>query len=448
MSKSTQNNDATEQKRPKLDIPDDWQSIDDVIKSNQLMLERQYACDVFFLLGEQGVRQGAHKYVLISRSTVFDSMFCGPLCDSEASVASLDIALPDIEPDAFGSLLNYLYSGSTDVTADNVIPLLYAAKKYAVAGLINKCIAFVENHLDAQNACAVMEQAHFFDERDFQKKVLVVIQRKAEEVLATDDVTNLCEECLTTIVQSDQLMTKEELVLSACKRWAESECQRRGLCVSDENCRIMLGNTLYMIRFPLLEPSIFVKEIVSGSLLSEEEKVDVMGRYIVASREGTFFNSNLRTKQRHIRVHRFQGKKEYAFNNRSGSNAISFEVSKDVYVEGFIIFGTCRTGEHELEVKGFILDPADKVMCSVETSVVTSGKKDSYDVIFDESARVHQGTMYTLVVDIKGSHTFAGEGGRMAALSNDVIFTFTHSEKSLTGTTVSHGQLPGLICSL
>ncbi len=53
---------------------------------------------------------------------------------------------------------SYMYSGLSDITADNVIPTLYAAKKYSVDGLANKCIAFVENHLDPENACAVMEQ--------------------------------------------------------------------------------------------------------------------------------------------------------------------------------------------------------------------------------------------------------------------------------------------------
>ncbi|KAH9524941.1 BTB/POZ domain-containing protein 6-A [Bulinus truncatus] len=428
-----------------MELKPDWQNCDNIHDSNRMMLEHQHACDIYFLLGEAGVRQGAHKFVLISRSPVFDAMLRTPL--NAGHPEDTDVRLPDVEHPTFLMFLRYLYYGHSDINPDNVISLLYCAKKYACAGLVKKCLNFAEELLDPKNACALLEQAHFFDEKEFHNKVLAVVLRKAEEVLDLDDISQLCEACLDQIVDHDNLMANEELVLKACRKWAEAECNRRGLAVTDANCRIMLGNTLYKIRFPLLAPTFFVAYLAQSDLLTNEEKVDVMGQYIVPTRESSFFRRSLRTLQRHQRFNRFQERSEAAFNNRSGSNAICFQVNQEILLEGFTIYGPCRGAEQELQVEGRLLTDSDETLTSVESTVVTRGKQDVYDIVLDTALRLHRGQNYTLVVDIAGSHTFAGQRGRLSVLCSDTLFAFSHSDKSQTGTTVSHGQLPGLIFS-
>ena len=123
-------------------------------------------------------------------------------------------------------------------------------------------------------------------------------------------------------------------------------------------------------------------------------------------------------------------------------------MSQDIILEGFTVYGSCRPSELDLEVKGYVLDHKDTIICSVEKNLYTKGDNDLYDVIFDDSATLEKNILYTLVVSIVGPHTFAGKDGRLTTFSHNVAFTFSHSEKSQTGTTVSHGQLPGLIFAL
>ncbi|RUS72762.1 hypothetical protein EGW08_019480 [Elysia chlorotica] len=375
-------------------------------------------------------------------------MFLGPMRATSQDDSGSSVVIPDIEPQPFLAFLRYLYCGEAAITPENVIYLLYAAQKYAVLGLASKCISFVDQVLDTDNACTVLEQAHIFNEKDFHCTVLALILRKAEEVLAADDVTYLCDDCLATIVGSSKLMACEDLILNACLRWAESECKRRSLDVSDSNFRLVLNKILYKIRFPLLPVEVFMEKVVPGSLLTEEEKVDVMGRYIVANRPSSFFNTELRIAQRQLRLNRFQNLFGAGFNNKSGSNAIAFKVSQDIVLEGFTIYGSCRPSELELEIKGQVLDQKDAIISSINKTIYTQGDKGLYDVIFDESAPLEKNVLYTLVVSIAGAHTFAGKDGRLTTFSHNVAFTFSHSEKSQTGTTVSHGQLPGLIFAL
>nr|KAG5705939.1 hypothetical protein BaRGS_010829 [Batillaria attramentaria] len=233
-----------------------------------------------------------------------------------------------------------------------------------------------------------MEQAHVFSEQDFRSRVLELILRKGEEVLGCDDVEDLCHECLVHVVGADNLICKEEQVWDTLDRWAGRECERRGLEQTDINKRIMLGPALYHARLPLLSPQVFVEKIAARSLLSEEEKVDVMRHFLVP---------------------------------------------------------TVRSGNHVLQVNARLLDTNDDVIASVTTDVTTDSSVDIYDVIFDETRRLTRNTWYTLAVEIKGSHTYAGCQGRLASFDGDVIFTFADTEKSQTSTGVEQGQLPGIL---
>lgn len=81
-------------------IIDDWQSCRNLQFCNRHMWTNQVACDIDFLVGEDKERVPAHKYILISRSCVFFTMFCGPLAETQR-----EITLPDIEPPVFKALL-------------------------------------------------------------------------------------------------------------------------------------------------------------------------------------------------------------------------------------------------------------------------------------------------------------------------------------------------------
>lgn len=88
-----------------MDLPTDWQNVDDLIQSNEMMLDKQYACDVTFSLGKDCMSFGAHKYILISRSPVFCAMFCGTLSDN---TPTSDIFVPDVEVEDFKTFLRLI----------------------------------------------------------------------------------------------------------------------------------------------------------------------------------------------------------------------------------------------------------------------------------------------------------------------------------------------------
>ncbi|XP_055351484.1 TD and POZ domain-containing protein 3-like [Paramacrobiotus metropolitanus] len=69
----------------------------------------------------------AHKNILAMRSSVFRAMFYGSLPEN----CAVPIDIPDIIPDAFANMLNYIYTDKAEnLNADNVCDTMNCADKY------------------------------------------------------------------------------------------------------------------------------------------------------------------------------------------------------------------------------------------------------------------------------------------------------------------------------
>ncbi|XP_046335622.2 BTB/POZ domain-containing protein 6-A-like [Haliotis rufescens] len=110
---------------------DNWQSGRSVVECNHHMLTSEHNSDVTFRVGKGEKPIRAHRYVLTSRSCVFDAMLCGPLAEKD------DIKIPDVEAGIFSEMLVYLYTDDATVTPGNVTGLLLLATKYTVGGPLN-----------------------------------------------------------------------------------------------------------------------------------------------------------------------------------------------------------------------------------------------------------------------------------------------------------------------
>lgn len=82
----------------------DWQVNRSVLECNRYMWEKKIATDVEFEVGttaEQIKNISAHKYVLMSRSPVFEAMFNGGLSKNTGDL----VQITDVDSDAFNETL-------------------------------------------------------------------------------------------------------------------------------------------------------------------------------------------------------------------------------------------------------------------------------------------------------------------------------------------------------
>ena len=162
------------------------------------MFNNSLMADIHFLVGPASSpkRIPAHRYVLATGSTVFYAMLYGGLADADCE----DIAVPDVDPEAFLGLLKYLYCDDIYLEPDTVLATLYAAKKYIVPHLARECVKYLETSLTARNACLLLSQSRLFEEPELMQRCWDVIDAQAEIALKSDGFTDIDFHTLQTIL--------------------------------------------------------------------------------------------------------------------------------------------------------------------------------------------------------------------------------------------------------
>ncbi|XP_046358858.2 BTB/POZ domain-containing protein 6-like [Haliotis rufescens] len=441
--------------------PQDWQSATDFAETNLTMLTHKIACDVSFRVGLKREIIMAHKYILVSRSSVFFSMFYGPLAEKA------EVEIPEIDSDVFHSFLRYLYTNSVELTTDSVTGLLYAAKKYSVKSLSEKCVSFLDSALNADNACDILEQAHLYNEEDLAGTALRVITVNALDVFKSLSFKEMSRQCLNRILESDDLRADEMSVFCAVLWWSEAECVRQGREITPDSKCDVLGDSINYVRFPLIGLKSF--ELCIGIL--DKDWLSLLRPFFdtrIDIDECTASSMSARPrKQLPTRVNRFLKTEEslsWTFNEKR-SDAISFSCDTPVELLGVMLYGAFPTPDanriisysvecsieedlrqdylsHTFFKGGNVLEGS-----YVEKTVLVSAQEHFMDVLFETPLHLTKDLKYTIVLNVCGPDSRRGCRGRSTCVKDEVCWTFNSSSKSKNSTDVEHGQIPGLIYS-
>ena len=199
---------------------DDWQSSKKtVLQRNAYMFDNELMSDVSFTCGESSRIFHAHKYVLATSSAVFFALFYGNLAEKESP-----ICIPDAEEESFEEFLRFLYTDACKITAENVIGVMYLAKKYLVSSLAEKCCEILEASIKPDNAFAVLEQAVQFDEKELEAKCWNIVSEKTRECINSEAFCSIGSCTLNAFLKKETFSITEMELFKAILKWADTEC--------------------------------------------------------------------------------------------------------------------------------------------------------------------------------------------------------------------------------
>lgn len=363
--------------------------------------------------------------------------------------------------------------------------MLALAEKYKVTELIKLLVARQLEGMAVKEFCPFVRknEKHMTDLIKF--KCLEYVFKQPEEVFKSESFQLLPFSFLKEVLSHERLVLDEEIICSAVLLWASKECEMRKIEVNGKNQRLILGDTIYEIRFPLLSQDFFTENISEKGLLTDAEEVHILKYYLnpkkvqdlkfktnkraapgspfkfSPSREtsmDTSLTGSLTTGSDMPIVHPLTGAKQgyvERFTERgigwgyrgNKKDAIAVVASADIRIDFIYIFGNCRD-DGNMDISLVIKDNQENVISSTEETIACTVSKPTYEIGVENEngsygVHLNANEEYHIVLTVNGDNGFYGKCGKRQCSAEGVDFEFKMSRYSSNNTSVSIGQIAG-----
>ncbi|KAH3763437.1 E3 ubiquitin-protein ligase Ufd4 [Pelomyxa schiedti] len=175
-------------------------------------LSRGTFSDVTLIVGRTSPRERyrAHRIILATSSEFFRRLLLGEF--KESTQYTIELKYPD--PDhVFPILLQFMYTGTVDLTSEIAIPLLSMADHYLVPDLQRACFNYIGSRIHRDNVLAMLEKAASFDAEDTVEKCLRVIAKNFRLMAPGTDFSSIEPVVFLKLVAHRNFTVKSEYVL-------------------------------------------------------------------------------------------------------------------------------------------------------------------------------------------------------------------------------------------
>ena len=366
----------------------------------------------------------AHKFVLAISSPVFFAMFYGELAETKDSVR-----ISDCDYENLLELFRFIYSDEVNLNPDNVMQLMYLAKKYMLPCLADKCSAYLQENLNATNVFTVLPDAQKYEEKDLLDHCWQVIEKETDEAVKSDGFVTIERSILEELVEKASLNIKELELFEAVDRWAVKECRKQGLVAEGSVKRRILGERIVKgIRFPVMEQKEFADVVLDSDILTHKENYGLMKYFSSVLKTPIAFSKDKRLGYLKI-ISRFTSLKiGWHYTVSHSSNAICVSVSKNIKLHTVRLFGSER-GKYSVTLT--VKEPNGAVIGNEKGTFLSKhvqsevGDYQGFDIVFAAPLVLKANTCYSFEAKISGPISWYGEGGQSCIEHSGVNFSFT-----------------------
>lgn len=211
------------------------------------MINDKEFSDVRFLVGQERQVIHAHRCILAARCEVFRAMFA----DKKGEDGVAPLVLSDTNPFVFLGVMEFIYTNCCSLSADMAVDVMAAAIEYGLDGLTRICVRFMRDNIVCCNVCEYLQAALTYSQVTLQEECLSFIEHNTEEVFKTKAFTEMSEDALAFILQSDGLRMDEIDILKKVTEWAAVNSVVLNVSLSQA-----AKNVIVHVRLPLLDPDV------------------------------------------------------------------------------------------------------------------------------------------------------------------------------------------------
>ena len=157
--------------------------------------------DVTLCAGNDEIK--CHRNILAASSAYFLGMFQSELDESRQS----KIPIKEMEASTLRLVLNYIYTGSVDLSVDNVQSVLSAANLFQLIQLRDGCASFMMHHITEDNCIGLHFFARAHECHDLAEAARRLVNAEFKAVCHLPEFLSLPADKLVDIISDDEVFT-------------------------------------------------------------------------------------------------------------------------------------------------------------------------------------------------------------------------------------------------
>ena len=185
-------------------------------------MHQEALCDVTFLIGPQQIEFRANRIFLAAISEVFKAMLYGSMQESKPNST---VVIPDIDAEAFKSVLDFAYCNDPQITVQNVTSIANIAQKYQISTLSPLCNNHFNSYLDKNSICTLLNDTVNLHLTDLISSCTNAIKQRlgyfAKDIIKTDGFLQMGLPAMSLFLKIETLRIKEEALWQALLEWNE-----------------------------------------------------------------------------------------------------------------------------------------------------------------------------------------------------------------------------------
>lgn len=246
--------------------------------------KREEFSDVEFVVqNRNGINEkfAAHRFILASRSPVFERMFFGYLKEGRT------VQIIDFCAESFAEFLQFFYLSKVDLTTENIAEVLKLIDKYDARDFYPACEAFMVQTLTKSTAHDYYGLSLSFDLADIKTKAEKILCKNRKLLFDTSGDVEFHKLVISNILQSDNLVGNEVVIFNDVMAWAKEMLIHQDQEPSVGNIQVVLGDLLQHIRFPTMTNEELLKCFDEyPCLLPSPQTIDIL-LFVTSGRELT-----------------------------------------------------------------------------------------------------------------------------------------------------------------
>ncbi|KAG0249154.1 hypothetical protein DFQ27_000327, partial [Actinomortierella ambigua] len=172
--------------------------------------------DVKFFVGKDEVVRYGHTLILSAQCPYFATAFQAHWKEGSEGV----FRKPNIEPEVFDIILQYLYAGQLKAPWDLIPQLIEAALELQLSELVSACEEFSSQVITEETVFQIIAMSFRHDLSKLQSKALEFFDVNAQSLVMSDDLFALEPDVLVTVLSRDTIELDELAVWETIVRYA------------------------------------------------------------------------------------------------------------------------------------------------------------------------------------------------------------------------------------